>query len=361
MLENQFADIVQLIKQSRANAIKAVNTELINLYWNVGEYINKQLASARWGEKTVDELANFIQKNYPELKGFNRRGLYRMKQFYETYAFTSFVPSTMTQLQTHDNQVNGIVSSAMTQLEINDIRDSILAKITWTHHLILMSQAKTPEEREFYLRLCIKENYSVKELERQINSGVFERVMIGSSKLSAPLREMNVEAVNSFKDSYVFEFLNLQETYSESDLQNGLIKQMKNFILELGKDFLFIGEQYKVQVGKSDFYIDLLFYHRGLQCLVAFELKADKFKPEHLGQLNFYLEALDRDVRKQNENASIGILLCKNKDSEVVEYALSRSLSPTMVSEYQTQLPDKKLLQQKLHELFENSSSGNIE
>lgn len=356
MFENQFAAIVQLIKQSRVNAIKAVNTELINLYWNVGAYINKQLANANWGEKTVDELADFIQKNYPELKGFSRRGLYRMKQFYETYASTQLVPSITAQIQTPKNQETKIVSSAMTQLEVNDIRDSILAKITWTHHLTLISQTKTSEEREFYLRLCIKENYSVKELERQISSGVFERVMIGNTKLSAPLREMNVEAVQSLKDSYVFEFLNLKEPYNEKELQKGLIKQMKSFILELGKDFLFISEEYKVQVGNSDFFIDLLFYHRGLQCLVAFELKADKFKPEHLGQLNFYLEALDRDVKKPNENASIGILLCKNKDSEVVEYALSRSLSPTMVSECQTQLPDKKLLQQKLHELFENSS-----
>ena len=128
---------------------------------------------------------------------------------------------------------------------------------------------------------------------------------------------------------------------------------MKDFILELGKDFLFVDEEYRVQVGNSDFYIDLLFYHRGLQCLVAFELKADKFRPEYIGQLDFYLEALDRDVRKPNENPSIGILLCKDKDNEVVEYALSRSLSPTMVAEYQTQLPDKKMLQKKLQELFE--------
>lgn len=178
--------------------------------------------------------------------------------------------------------------------------------------------------------------------------------MIGNSKLSAVVREIHLDIENTFKDSYIFDFLNLPEPHNENDLQKGLIRQMKKFILELGKDFLFIGEEYKVQVGNNDFYIDLLFYHRGLQCLVAFELKADKFKPEHLGQINFYLEALDRDVKKQNENPSIGILLCKDKDSEVVEYALSRSLSPTMVSEYKTQLPDKKLLQQKLHELFSN-------
>ena len=177
--------------------------------------------------------------------------------------------------------------------------------------------------------------------------------MIGNTKLSTALREVNSNISNTFKDSYIFDFLNLPEQHSENELQRGLVNQMKNFILELGRDFLFIGEEYKLQVGNSDFYIDLLFYHRGLQCLVAFELKADRFKPDHLGQLNFYLEALDRDVKRHNENPSIGVLLCKDKDSEVVEYALSRSLSPTMVSEYKTQLPDKKLLQQKLHELFD--------
>lgn len=166
------------------------------------------------------------------------------------------------------------------------------------------------------------------------------------------MRETTKNIASPFKDSYVFEFLGLPEQHSESDLQRGLVKQMKNFILELGKDFLFVGEEYKLQVGGSDFYVDLLFYHRSLQCMVAFELKADKFRPEHLGQLNFYLEAIDRDVKKQNENPSIGVLLCKDKDSEVVEYAMSRNLSPTMVSEYKTQLPDKKILQQKLQELF---------
>lgn len=180
--------------------------------------------------------------------------------------------------------------------------------------------------------------------------------MIGNTKLSPTVSESNSDLSNTFKDSYVFEFLNIPDPHSESDLQRGLVRQMKNFILELGKDFLFIGEEYKMQVGNSDFYIDLIFYHRGLQCLVAFELKSDKFKPDHLGQLNFNLEALDRDLKKPNENPSIGVRLCKDKDIEVVEYALSRSLSPTMVSEYKTQLPDKKILQQKLHELFYNET-----
>lgn len=357
-MENRFTDIVLLIKQSRNNAIKAVNTELINLYWNVGAYIKQKLTVSEWGDKTVEELANFIQQNNPELKGFNRRGLYRMIQFYETYNKTLIVSAARTQLQNTDKQHDIIVSPVGTQFhfEYQDIKNTLLTQLSWTHHRTIFSRCKTEEEREFYIRLSINENYSVRELERQINSSVFERTMIGNTKLPTTLKEFNSEITNAFKDSYVFDFLNLPEPHNESDLQKGLIHQMKNFILELGKDFLFIGEEYKVMVGNSDFYVDLLFYHRGLQCLVAFELKADKFKPEHLGQLNFYLEALDRDVKKANENPSIGVLLCKDKDSEVVEYALSRSLSPTMVSEYKMQLPDKKLLQQKLHELFVNQT-----
>jgi predicted nuclease of restriction endonuclease-like (RecB) superfamily len=328
-MDKRFTDIIQLIKQSRANVIRTVNAELINLYWNTGEYISKKLEISEWGDSVVTELAKYIQQNEPEIKGFSDKNIWRMKQFYETYKnFPKLSP--------------------------------LVREISWSHNLAIFSRCKTIEEREFYIKLAKQENYSCRALDRQISASLFERTMIGTSKLSAVLREMNQDLTNNFKDSYVFEFLNLPEPHSENDLQRGLVKQMKNVILELGKDFLFIGEEYKLQVGNSDFFIDLLFYHRGLQCLVAFELKADKFKPDHLGQLNFYLEALDRDVKKTNENPSIGVLLCKDKDSEVVEYALNRSLSPTMVSEYTTQLPDKKVLQQKLHELIDNEADKNI-
>lgn len=362
-MDNRFSDIINLIQQARSNAIRAVNTELINLYWNIGAYIKQKLSVADWGDKTVDELALFIQRNNPELKGFNRAGLYRMVQFYDTYAEVKFVAPARRQMQNSDNQSNQIVAPVRTQFDFQpqDIRNTILAQISWTHHRTIFSRCKTEEEREFYLRMAIKENYSVRELDRQISASLFERTMIGNAKISTLPNELNTDITNTFKDSYVFEFLNLTEPHSEGDLQKGLIKQMKNFILELGKDFIFIDEEYKVQVGNSDFYIDLVFYHRGLQCLVAFELKADTFKPEHLGQLNFYLEALDRKERKPHENPSIGILLCKDKQNEVVEFALSRSLSPAMVAEYQTQLPDKKLLQQKLHEIFENSNIKDVE
>ena len=321
-MDNRFNEILFLIKQSRFNALKVVNSELISLYWNIGEYICKKLELSEWGESVVKELANHIQKNEPSIRGFSDKNLWRMKQFYEAY---KDAPKLST----------------------------LLREITWSHNLAIFSRCKNEEEREFYLKLSKNENYSVRELDRQISSSLFERTMLGNTKISTALREINSDITNTFKDTYVFDFLNLPDTHNESDLQQGLMKQMKDFILELGKDFLFIGEEFRLQVGKSDFYIDLLFFHRGLQCLVAFELKSDKFKPEHLGQLNFYLEALDRDVKRQNENPSIGILLCKDKDSEVVEYALSRSLSATMVSEYKTQLPDKKILQRKLHELFD--------
>ncbi|WP_276875357.1 PDDEXK nuclease domain-containing protein [Chryseobacterium joostei] len=322
-MDKRFTDIIELINRSRNNAIRKVNEELIDLYWNIGEYISKKVELSEWGQSVVKELSQYIQAHDPQIKGFSDKNLWRMKQFYESY---KQFPKIST----------------------------LLREISWSHNLSIFSRCKTIEEREFYIKLTKRENYSFRELERQISSSLFERTMIGNSKLSTVLRETNPDIANTFKDSYVFDFLNLPETFNESDLQKGLIMQMKNFILELGRDFLFISEEYKLQVGNSDFYIDLLFFHRGLQCLVAFELKSDKFKPEHLGQLNFYLEALDRDVKRQNENPSIGVLLCKDKDSEVVEYALSRSLSPTMVSEYKTQLPDKKVLQQKLHELFDN-------
>jgi len=319
--QQNFSEIVLMIRQAQYNAIKSVNREMIDLYWNVGQYISSQLEAAKWGESVVKELASYLAKTEPDLKGFSDKNLWRMKQFYETYKdFPKLSP--------------------------------LVREISWTNNMLIFSRSKNIEEMNFYLNMSKNERYSKRELDRQISAGLYERTMIGNTKLSPLVREIYPDVANSFKDSYVLEFLGLPESHDESELQRGLIKQMKNFILELGKDFLFVGEEYRVQVGNSDFYIDLLFFHRGLQCLIAFELKADKFKPEHLGQLNFYLEALDRDVKKPNENPSIGILLCKDKDTEVVEYALSRYLSPTMVSEYQTQLPDKKILQRKLQELF---------
>ena len=206
------------------------------------------------------------------------------------------------------------------------------------------------EERYFYISLCIKEAYSSRELERQVDSGYYERYMLSKEKLlPEPIKGLKE---NPFLDSYVIEFLDLPKNFKESDLRKGLIQNMKDFILEVGKDFTFVDEECRVQVGGEDFRIDLLFFHRGLQCLVAFELKIGKFKPEYISKMDFYLEALDRQKKKENENPSVGMILCASKDDEVVEYAMSRTLSPMRGAEYKLHLPDKDVLQKKLQELI---------
>src|SRR5699024_4829689 len=249
----------------------------------------------------------------------NRRGLYRMKKFYETYKDDEFVTTLLTQ-------------------------------ISWSNHLAIISKAKTVEERHFYLALCVKENYSARELSRQIDSGYYERYMLSQEKLlPEPIKELKE---NPFLDSYVIEFLDLPSNFKEADLRKGLISNMRDFILEVGRDFTFIDDEVRVQVGGEDYKIDLLFFHRGLQCLVAFELKIGRFKPEYISKMDFYLEALDRQKKKKHENPSVGMILCASKDEEVVEYAMSRTLSPMMVAEYQLQLPDKSVLQKKLQELI---------
>lgn len=231
----------------------------------------------------------------------------------------------------------------------NEIVTPLVTQISWTNHLLIMSGCKTDEEREFYICLCIKENYSKRQLERQLDSGYYERYMLSKDVLLP--ESVKKLGENPFLDSYVMEFLDLPNEYHENDLRKALIRNMKDFILELGKDFTFIDEEYKVQVGGDDFRIDLLFFHRGLQCLVAMELKIGKFKPEYISKMDFYLEALDRQVKKENENPSVGLLLCASKNDEVVEYAMSRTMSPMLVSQYQLQLPDKTILEKKLQQL----------
>ena len=233
MSQDQFSEITTLIQRARSSALKAVNTELINLYWQVGEYISRRIAAASWGEKTVDELATYLKRNHPELKGFNRRGLYRMKQFYDTYSTSYLAPSSGQKIPTAEDQGSQIVSSPMTQSGLSSLNGSELAKVSWAHHLVLLSRARTEEEREFYLRLCIQEKYCVKQLERQINSGVFERVMLGNQSQPPAIKGLNQDVVNVFKDSYVFEFLNLSEPHSEGALQKALIGQyQKTWLLQ---------------------------------------------------------------------------------------------------------------------------------
>ena len=315
---NNFSEIISIIENAKSRAFKAVNAELITMYFEVGKYLSDLCSKTKFGDKVINDVEKYIKEINPTIKGFNRRGLYRMKQFYELYKDDEFVSTLLTQ-------------------------------ISWSNHLIIMSSTKSKEERHFYIELCIKNQYSFRELERQIDSAYYQRYMLSVNK---PLPENVPNALKgNILDTYVLEFLDLPKQYTESNLKKAIIENLKNFILEFGKDFTFIGEEYRIQVGGQDFYIDLLFYNRALSCLVPIELKIGKFKPEHIGQINFYLEALDRDLKKPNENPSVGVILCTTKDDTIVEYALSRSMSQAMVAEYTLQLPDKKILENKLREI----------
>jgi predicted nuclease of restriction endonuclease-like (RecB) superfamily len=316
-----FAEVVRLIGEARQKANRTVNAQLVDLYWAVGEYVSKKIEANAWGKATVSSLADYIRIRQPGQRGFSAQNIWRMRQFYEAYCDT---PKLST----------------------------LLRELPWSSHLHILSRSKLAEEREFYLRMAKQEQWQVREVARQMDTQLFARTVTQPPKLSTVLRESQPKAEQAFKDSYFLEFLGLPQEHSELDLHRSLLNHLGRFLTELGSDFCFIGSEFPLQVGGTDFALDLLFYHRGLNSLVAIELKITEFQPEHLGKLNFYLEALDRDHRKAHENPAIGVLLCASKDDEVVEYALSRSLSPAMIAEYQTQLPDKKLLQAKLHEFY---------
>ena len=316
-----FSEVIKLIEAARQKSFQAVNTALIDLYWQIGETISRKTKSAEWGDGIVNQLADYIAQTQPGLRGFTRPNLFRMRQFYEAYQ--------------GDEKVSPLVR-----------------QLPWTHNIIILSQSKRPEEREFYLRQAIREKWGKRELERQLKIALFERTVLNPIKASPLVIQTYPDGINIFKDAYVVDFLGLPTGHSEADLHQGLVSQLKNFLIELGRDFCFVGSEYPLQVGGRDFALDLLFFHRGLNCLVAIELKVGRFEPEYLGKLAFYLEALDRDVRKPHEHPAIGVLLCASKDDEVVEYSLSRTLSPALIAEYQTQLPDKKLLREKLHEFY---------
>ena len=325
--ELAFAEVVGLIRTSRQRASHVANAEVVDLYWHIGQYLHHKIEADGWAKGTVVQLANYIAQREPGKRGFSAQNLWRMRQFFEAYPAASEL-------------------------------STLLRDLPWSTHLHILSRAKRVEEREFYLRMATQHRWQVREVARQIDGGLFERAVLNPPKLSTVLREMQPQADQHFKDAYLLEFLTLPDLHSELDLHRSLLQHLSRFLTELGRDFCYIGSEYLVQVGGQDFALDLLFFHRGLNCLVAIELKVTAFEPEHLGKLNFYLEALDRDVRKPHENPAIGVLLCASKDSEVVEYALSRTLSPAMVAEYRTQLPDKAMLETKLHEFYALSLPG---
>lgn len=363
-LERQFEFVNSLIERHRSTAIALVNAEAIQMYWDIGQYISLQLQSARWGANVVGDLADYLKRQNPKRRGFGKRHLYNMVRFYDTYSSESFyqifnslqipefVQSGIAQIESADkSNIHAIVQSGIAQLEAEaKPLPNLLTIIPFTGHIEIMNRCRTDEERIFYMLYARHQGLKTEELRRCIVNQTFSSLMDSEKMMSPKLLAEYPQSEFMLKDKAVVDFLNLPKVHNEHHLHRGLLEHMKAFILELGKDFLYVDSEFGVQVGGSTKRIDLLFFHRALQCLVAIELKAVDFQPEFVGKMDMYLEALDRDVKRDNENPSIGIILCPSADKSMVEYTLSRSLSPTMIAEYQRKLIPQEVMKKSLEE-----------
>ena len=364
--EQQFAEVVDIIVQHRSKALRAVNEELLLTAWHVGRYVSAKLKNEDWGSKVVTQLSEYIRFQQPEIKGFGRSNIYNMVLFYDEYssgAFSAtvekylnseFVQPRIGQIEvTHSTQEIDVIMQPETAQIVQPKTGQmpkILELTTLTNHIEILCRCKSNEERMFYILYANKEHLVKRELQRCISNQTYTALLGSKNNMSKGLLNAYPNAPIMFKDTLFVDFLNLPKKHSESKLKNSLVEHMKQFILELGKDFIFMDQEYRLNIGASTFKTDLLFFHRGLQALVAVELKKTKFHPRDLGQLEFYLEALDRDVKRSNENPSIGIILCPEADRVVVEYAMSRSMSPTMIAEYKRILIPQERMQQQLNE-----------
>lgn len=365
-MEQQFGEVIDIILQHKGRASRAVNNELLYTAWHVGGYVSAKLKSEEWGSKVVTQLSEYIRSRRPDIKGYSRRSIYNMVMFYDEYSSETFsvtiekyLNSEFVQPRTAQIEANRltqettvIVQTASAQLvqPTSGQMPQILELTTLSNHIEILCRCKSTEERMFYILYANKEHLSFKEMQRCISNQTYTALLSSKNNMSKGLLNAYPNATIMFKDTLFVDFLNLPKRHSESKLKNSLVEHMKQFILELGKDFIFMDQEYRLNIGASTFKADLLFFHRGLQALVAVELKKTKFHPRDLGQLEFYLEALDRDVKRSNENPSIGIILCPEADRIVVEYAMSRSMSPTMIAEYKRILIPQERMQQQLNE-----------
>ena len=357
-MEQQFGEVIDIILQHKSRASRAVNNELLFTAWHVGSYVSAKLKSEEWGSKVVTQLSEYIRSQRPDLKGYSRRSIYNMVMFYDEYSSETFYATVEKYLNSEFVQPRTAqIEAAQPTQELTVIvqpetaqMPKILELTTLTNHIEILCRCKSNEERMFYILYANKEHLVKRELQRCISNQTYTALLGSKNNMSKGLLNAYPNAPIMFKDTLFVDFLNLPKKHSESKLKNGLIEHMKQFILELGKDFIFMDQEYRLNIGSSTFKADLLFFHRGLQALVAVELKKTKFHPRDLGQLEFYLEALDRDVKRSNENPSIGIILCPEVDRVVVEYAMSRSMSPTMIAEYKRILIPQERMQQQLNE-----------
>lgn len=328
--DNIFEKVSEIINQSRQNVANAINTELVLLYWNIGRIIKTgilQNEKAEYGNQTIEGLSNKLVSEYG--RGYSVRNLFNMIKFYEVFK---------------DEQ----------------ILHSVSAKLTWTHIKRLI-YIEDELKREFYIAMSTSERWSVRIMNERINSMLYERTQISKlpeetikNDLMALSNENKMSAELFFRDPYVLDFLGLKDTYSEKDLENAILMELEKFILEMGRDFAFLGRQVRITVGNKDYYIDLLFYHRKLKRLVLLELKLGEFLPEHKGQVELYLRYLEQNEKNEGEEPPIGIILCAEKDQETVEL-LELDKSGIHVAQYLTQLPPKHLLENNLRKAIANA------
>jgi len=349
---DDFNLVYEMIQSAHRTTYQQVNALLISLYWIVGQYVSLKIGNGEWNRNSVQALADYICERNPFAKSFSARNIRRMKLFYETYGTNEDWSAVLTEKWSAvlTEKWSAVLIELNPTLKFKAV-PSLLVNIAWTNHMHILSKTKTMDERLYYLKLTAKQRYSERELARLIDTGTYHRTKIADQELSSATTQYPVDLKGVFKDSYVFEFLNLPDGHLEADLRKGLVANLRHFLLELGPDFTLMGQEFIVQVGNKDFRIDLLMFHRGLNCMVAIELKTGEFQPSHLGQLRFYLETLDIDIKKSHENPSVGILICSTKDDEVVKYALNRHMSPTMIADYETKLINKELLRRKIHEI----------
>ncbi len=299
-----FTEIKDQVYQSQYKALKQVNQELITLYWGVGKAIVNRQEQFGWGKSVVESLSNDLQKEFVGVKGFSVDNLWRMRKFYLGY-------------------------------KENEKLAPMVQEIGWSHNILILEKCKDDLEREFYIRMTRKYGWTKNVLIHQIEGRAYERFLLNQTNFDRALEEKyRHQAKLAVKDSYSFDFLEMSEDYGEREMELELIKNIRSFLMEMGADFAFIGNQYKLIVGKEEFYIDILLYHRRLKSLVAIELKTTKFKPEYAGKLQFYLTALNETIKTEEENPSIGIIICKGKDRTTVEYALKDMNSPMGVASY---------------------------
>lgn len=358
-IEQDFAYINSIISAHTNSAIAKVNAEALQTYWDVGLYISTKLKSSQWGANVVGELADYLKRQNPNRRGYSKRNLYNMVKFFDTYSDPNF-PKLIGNLQLDEfvqSQTAQITASPIVQLPTAQLRNSQLPQIlcltTFTNHVEIINRCESFDERIFYTLYAAHHHLKAEELRRSIVNHTFESLMSKEKKISPAMQAEYPNVQFMLKDKLFLDFIGLKPAHTEHQLHSALLDHMKQFILEIGKDFLYMASEYPVMVGGKQKRIDLLFFHRALQCLVAVELKSVDFEAEFISKLDLYLEALDRDYKRPNENPSVGIILCPSADKSEVEYTLNRSLSPTMVAEYRRQLIPIDVMQHSLAEYCE--------